>query len=186
MLRFVLSAPLAALATAALAQAPSLPAGTPEQRAAIDALDFLDGEWRGQARIGPQGAMVLVQTERVGDLLGGSVKVVEGRSYDEAGDTAFNALGVISWDPEEGYSFSTWTSGMRTVYPITVTADGFSWSHAAGPSGTMSYSATITDGRWSQVGHYSAPGQEPVMVIEMDLERLGDTVWPMGEAVPPR
>lgn len=186
MLRFVLSAPLAALATVALAQAPSLPAGTPEQRAAMNALDFLDGEWRGQARIGPQGAMVLVQTERVGDLLGGSVKVVEGRSYDEAGDTAFNALGVISWDPEDGYSFSTWTSGMRAVYPIEVTANGFSWSHAAGPNGTMSYTATIADGRWRQIGHYSAPGQEPVTVIEMDLERLGDSDWPSGGAVPPR
>ena len=181
---FLLIVPVVA-APVAVAQAPSLPAGTPEQRAAMDALDFLDGEWRGEARVGPQGAMTLIQTERVGDLLGGSVKLGEGRGYGPDGATVFNALGVISWSPEDGYAFSTWASGMKAEYPITVTQNGFSWSHPAGPNGSMHYAATIEDGRWVQTGDYRAEGQAPVRVIEMNMTRIGDGDWPGAGAIPP-
>jgi hypothetical protein len=41
----------------------------------------------------------LVQTERIGPFLGGSTKVIEGCSYDDAGAARFNAFGIVSYDP---------------------------------------------------------------------------------------
>jgi hypothetical protein len=169
-----------------MAQSPVQPSGTAEQRAALDALDFLDGAWRGEARIGPQGNLVVIQTERVGDLLGGSVKLIEGRGHGPDGQVLFNAFGVVSWTPEDGYLFSTWTSGQHAAYAMTVTPGGFRWSHPAGPDGEMRYEATVRDGRWRQVGDYVAAGQPPVRSFEMELTRIGDTDWPLADPVAPR
>src|ERR1700754_3792960 len=89
----LLSAPLAA------AQVPPQPAGPEAQRQAGGALDFLDGEWRGEAVVhGPAGTMTLTQTERVGSMLGGSIKVIEGRGYAADGSTQFNAMAGLSWN----------------------------------------------------------------------------------------
>ncbi|RZJ04580.1 MAG: hypothetical protein EON89_07095 [Brevundimonas sp.] len=78
--RFVLAAVLLAAPLSAQAQMPASPAGSPAQREALDRLAFLDGEWRGTATVhGPGGTTVLTQTERVGPMLGGSVRVIEGR-----------------------------------------------------------------------------------------------------------
>ena len=61
-------------------------------------LASMDGVWRGPAwTILPSGEKHSVtQTERIGPLLDGSVKVIEGRGYDADGKVAFNAFGTIS------------------------------------------------------------------------------------------
>src|SRR5262245_40017211 len=103
----VMAAAGLAFAPAVFAQGMQEAAGTAGQRAAVTALDMLDGRWVGPAwRMGPDGKKVdMTHTERVGSLLGGSVKMFEGRSYTASGDTAFNALGVISWsDAAKAYS----------------------------------------------------------------------------------
>ena len=76
-LRSVSAAALAvivvSIAAPAVAQIPAQPAGTPAQRTAVGGLDFMDGEWRGEAVVtGPGGRMVLTQTERIGSLLFGA------------------------------------------------------------------------------------------------------------------
>lgn len=176
------------VAPAAVAQVPAQPAGTAAQRDAVAALDFLDGEWRGEAVImGPGGRETLVQTERVGSLLGGSVKVIEGRGYAADGSTQFNALAVLSWDEREGrYRFRSWANGYSGDYPFERTEDGFRWSTPAGPNARMEYVATVRDGTWREVGSYVAEGQPPRPVIDMRLTRVGDTSWPADGAVSPR
>lgn len=176
------------VAPAAVAQVPAQPAGTAAQRDAVAALDFLDGEWRGEAVImGPGGRETLVQTERVGSLLGGSVKVIEGRGYAADGSTQFNALAVLSWDEREGrYRFRSWANGYSGDYPFERTEDGFRWSTPAGPNARMEYVATVRDGIWREVGSYVAEGQPPRPVIDMRLTRVGDTSWPTDGAVSPR
>lgn len=156
------------------------------QREAMKALSFLDGAWRGDASASPAPGK-LVQTERVGSLLGGTVRLVEGRGYDGAGKTVFNALGIISYDPvARGYSMRSYAMGYAGDYPLTVRADGFSWSHPMGPGASMRYAATVKDGEWHEVGERVAEGAQPVKTLEMRLRRVGPSAWPAGEAVPPR
>src|SRR5262245_6092410 len=70
------------------------------QREAMAKLAFMDGVWRGPASTTlPSGQKHdITQTERIGPLLGGAVKVIEGRGYEPDGKTTFNALGIISYD----------------------------------------------------------------------------------------
>ena len=161
------------------------PAGSMVQREAVGALDFLDGEWRGQAVVhGPGGAEALTQTERVGSLLGGSIKLIEGRGYAADGSTVFNAVAVLSWDEREGrYRFRSWANGFSGDYRFERTEDGFRWETPAGPNARIEYVATVRDGIWHEVGTYIAEGQPPRPMIDMRLTRIGDTDWPAGDAV---
>ncbi|WP_339870970.1 DUF1579 domain-containing protein [uncultured Brevundimonas sp.] len=171
----------------ALAQAAPEAAGSAAQRQAIAALDRLDGTWRGEARMaGPGGQMTFIQTERVGSLLGGSIKVIEGRGYNADGTTSFNAMAVISWDETAGrYAFHSWANGRSGDFPFEATADGFRWEVQAGPGAKVRYVAVVQDGRWHEVGHYIVEGQPPRQILEMTLTRLGDSDWPAGGAVDP-
>lgn len=175
-------------ASAAVAQVPAQPAGSAAQRTAVGALDFLDGEWRGEATInGPGGPMTLTQTERVGSLLGGSIKVIEGRGYAADGATQFNAMAVLSWDERVGrYGFRSWANGHSGDYAFERTDDGFRWEIPAGPNAKVRYVAVVRDGTWHEVGDYLAEGQPPRRIIEMRLTRVGDSAWPAAGAVAAR
>ncbi|MBL8519754.1 MAG: DUF1579 domain-containing protein, partial [Betaproteobacteria bacterium] len=71
-----------------------------EQREAMKALSKMDGVWRGPAwTILADGKKhELTQTERIGNLLGDTIKLIEGRGYEPDGQTSFNAFGVVSYD----------------------------------------------------------------------------------------
>ena len=154
------------------------------QREAIQALAFLDGTWRGSATVQERPG-ALVQTERVGPLLGGTVRVVEGRGYDGRGETVFNALGIISYDPvRRAYSMRSYAMGYAGDYPLTVRPDGFSWSYPAGPGATMRYTATIRGDEWLEVGERVTDGGATTQTIELRLRRIGSSEWPAAGAVP--
>lgn len=179
---------LAAAAAPAAAQYAPQPTGSPEQRAAIDRLDALDGEWAGPAwSMGPGGARIdMIQTERVGDLAGGAIKVVEGRGYHADGTTGFNAFAVITFDQASGkYTFSTFADGHHFDFPLQVTEDGFVWERPAGPNAVVRFTAVVKDGKWREVGEYIAQGQPPRRMIELNLSRVGDGAWPAAGAVDP-
>lgn len=182
-----LAAVLLAAPAAVQAQMPASPNGTEAQRAAIDRLDMLDGEWRGEATIhGPGGTTTLTQTERVGSMLGGSIKVIEGRGYAADGSTQFNAMATVSWDTRAGrYGFRSYAQGYSGDYAFEVTDDGFRWETPAGPGAKIEYVAVVRDGTWHEVGTFVAEGQPPRQMIEMRLNRIGDTDWPAGGAVDP-
>lgn len=168
------------------AQRPDPAALQAAQREAMTRLASMDGAWRGEAwTLSPAGERhALTQTERVGTFLGGTVRVIEGRGYEADGSVGFNALGVISFDPaRKTYTMRSYAQGFSGDYPVTVRDDGFDWMIQAGPV-TMSYVATIKDGRWHEVGHRKMGDAEPVQIFEMTLRRIGDTDWPAGGAVP--
>ena len=157
------------------------------QREAMSRLAFMDGEWRGSAwTMLPSGERhTVTQTERVVAFLDGSVKIVEGRGYEGDGSLSFNALGVVSFDPETGaYKMRSYAQGHVGDFVLTPTADGFQWEIPAGPM-TIRYTAVIKDGTWSEVGDRIVPGQEPIRFLEMTLTRVGDTNWPAGGVVEP-
>lgn len=172
------------------AAGPADPALMEQQRKALAPLARFDGHWRGEATAWlPNGeTLKLVQTERVGPMLDGSVRVVEGRGYQAAdGQLVFNALAVISYSPRsQSYTFRSYAQGHAGDWPLTITPDGFTWSINMGPNGTLRYTARIKDGTWHEVGERIVAGQPPVKTFEMTLRRIGDTDWPRGNAVGPK
>ena len=181
-----------ALATPAFAQQPAQrpdpQALVAAQKAALAPLAFMDGAWRGEARhTGFDGKQhVMVQTERVGPMLDGAIKVIEGRGYDADGSTAFNAFAVLSWDVgRQAYTLRSNAMGQASDFAFRATADGFVWEIPAGPM-TIRYTANFRDGVWKEVGERIAEGAPPVRFFEMTLTRLGDSDWPAAGAVPMR
>lgn len=157
------------------------------QRAAMSALHFLDGAWRGTANtVGASGEQFTVtQTERIGPFLDGSVKVIEGRGYDKEGKVRFNAFGTISYNPDtRAYTMRSHAMGHVGDFPVTITPDGWRWSIPAGPI-TIRYDARIRNGVWHEVGERLEPGKKPERFFEMTVTRIGDTDWPAGGAIAP-
>jgi hypothetical protein len=184
----VLATTLVAAAAPALAQSPPDPAARiAKQQAAMKALSWMDGVWRGPAvTTRPGGAKITVtQTERSGPLLGGAVHVVEGRGYNADGSTGFNALGIISYDPDkDAYSMRSYAMGQAGDFPLILTPDGAIWTIPAGPA-TIRYTITAKDGVWREVGERVVEGQPPAPFFEMTLKRIGDSSWPAAGAIPP-
>ena len=158
------------------------------QRAAMVSLAWMDGVWRGSAwTILPSGEKrTITQTERIGPLLDGSIKVVEGRGYEADGRVGFNAFGIISYNSDtHAYSLHSHALGMVGDFALRLTNDGYVWEIPAGPA-TIRYTAVIKNGAWQEVGDRLVPGQDPVRFFEMNLTRVGDTTWPAAGAVLPR
>ena len=156
------------------------------QRQAMNALSFMDGTWRGSAwSLLPSGEKhTLTQTERVGPFLDGTVKLVEGRGYEPDGKVGFNALGVISFNPAtSAFSIRSYAMGYAGDFKLEPNETGFTWEIPAGPV-KIRYTATIKDGTWHEVGDRLSEGAAPLRIFEMKLERIGDTDWPAGGAVP--
>ena len=158
------------------------------QRAAMVSLAWMDGVWRGSAwTVLPSGEKhIITQTERIGPLLDGSIKVVEGRGFEADGRVGFNAFGIISYNLDtHAYSLHSHALGMVGDFALTLTSDGYVWEIPAGPM-TIRYTAVIKNGAWREVGDRLVPGQDPVRFFEMNLTRVGDSTWPAAGAVLPR
>jgi hypothetical protein len=188
-LRVALAAVVAMVAAAATAQGrPDSAALIAAQKEAMATFAFMDGVWRGPAStVLPSGEKhSIVQTERIGSLLGGTVKVIEGRGYDPDGSTTFNALGIISYDvASKSYSMRSYALGMSGDFPVQRTSDGFTWQIAAGPA-AIRYTAVVKDGMWTEVGDRIVPGKDPMRFFEMRLTRVGDSEWPGAGSIPPK
>lgn len=152
-------------------------------------LSFMRGVWRGKAAgVNRDGSRYEVtQTERMGPLLGGDVIVIEGRGYKPDGSTGFNAFAVVSWNmPASKYEIRSYTQGHSGTFELTPTDTGYVWSVPAGPGATMRFTATISGTTWREIGELIAPDQPPVQTFEMNLERVGDTDWPLTAPIAPR
>ena len=158
------------------------------QREAMAALQAMNGVWRGTAwTLLPSGEKHnIIQTERIGPMLDGSVKVIEGRGYEPDGRLSFNAFAVISFNPAtRAYNFRSHALGLSGDFVIAPTADGYSWEIPAGPA-TIRYTAVIKDGTLREVGDRTVPGREPQRFFEMTLQRVGDSDWPAAGAIGPK
>lgn len=178
-MRYVLPALLLAAATPAPAQQAD-PAVIATHRVAIDKLAWMDGVWRGQATVRtPSGELRLTQTERVGPMLDGTVRVIEGKGYMADGRVGFNAFAVVSFDPRtNAYTFRSYTGGHSGNFPATVEANGYRWETPAGPNAVVRYHARLENGRWRETGERVVQGQAPQQFFDMTLTRVGDTSWP--------
>ena len=180
--------PLAAAPTARAQGRPDPAKLIAAQQEALAKLAFMDGVWRGTAwSLLPSGEKhTITQTERIGPVLDGSIKVIEGRGYDPAGKVTFNAFGTVSYSPAtKAYTLHSHAMGSVGDYALTPMTEGFTWEIPAGPM-TLRYTATIKGGTWLEVGDRIQAGKEPVRFFEMTLKRVGDTAWPAAGAVPPK
>lgn len=168
------------------AQAGNDTAALAAQKAALDKLAWMDGTWRGPAVTKfPGGEHRVTQTERIGPMLGGTLRVIEGKGFNPDGSVGFNAFAVISYDAaKQAYVFRSYAQGRAGDFVIRPTADGYVWEIPAGPM-TIRYTATCKDKVWTEIGERIAPGQAPVQFFEMHLMRVGDTGWPNGGAMTP-
>ncbi len=182
---FTVAVPLAATAQQGR---PDPAALTTAQREAMQRLAMMDGVWRGTAStILPSGEKhAVTQTERIGPMLDGSIKVIEGRGYEPDGTAAFNAFAVISYNPAtKTYTLRSHAQGQVGDFVLTPTADGFVWNIPAGPA-TIRYTAVIKGGSWHEFGDRIVAGQEPVRFLDMTLTRVGDSSWPAAGAISPK
>lgn len=194
-MRSIVLASLIATASFALA-APSFAQGSYDsaprmaaQKEAMKALAFLDGEWRGPAKSlrNDGGWHPMVQAERVGAMLDGTVRVLEGRGYEENGELSFTAFAVISYDPDKkAYSMRSYSGGRTGDFPIAPNATGFTWEIQAGPDMKIAYEATVKDGVWTEIGTRIPKSGPPVKFIEFTVTRIGDTSWPSAGALGPK
>jgi hypothetical protein len=182
---------IAALAAAALLahaqqRGPSPQELIAQQREALKPLSIIDGVWRGPAwTLQPDGSKrSITQTERIGPFLDGSVKLIEGRGYEADGRVGFNAFGVVYYDTaKKAYGFRSWALGRGGDFKFDVRPDGYAWELPF-PGGKVSYVATIQGNKFREIGHSVMEGKPPVQIFEMNLERVGDTDWPLGTPIP--
>lgn len=164
------------LAMAAHAQDAGFPVARP---GATDALAMFDGVWIGPARMTrPDGSVSeFEQMERVGPMLAGEIRVMEGKARRADGSTMFNALTVFS--PGEGGAIEkrSHIPGDVSSRTIQLKPDGYVWI-ATFAGGSMTYDITIRDGVWHETGVVTMDGAEPIPFFEMTLTRVGDTDWP--------
>ena len=184
----VIALALVAPMVAAHAQQPDTAALIASQTEALKAFAMLDGAWRGPASvIQPDGSrLAFTQTERIGPLLGGSIRVIEGRGYDDAGAVRFNAFGIVSFDPAtRSYSLHSHALGHVGDFAFVPTGDGYRWEIALGPA-TIRYVATVKDDELYEVGERIVAGREPLRIFEMRLKRVGNVDWPAAGAIGPK
>ena len=158
------------------------------QKEAMTKLQAMNGVWRGTATVlQPTGdKRTITQTERIGPFLDGTLKVIEGRGYEPDGRIAFNALGIVSYNPAtRAYTMRSYAQGHAGDFAFKPTVDGYTWEIPAGPA-TIRYTAAIKDDMLQQVGERIIAGREPVRIFEMTLKRVGDSDWPAAGAVAPK
>ncbi|MDX2036185.1 MAG: hypothetical protein SFX72_06005 [Isosphaeraceae bacterium] len=155
------------------------------QRDAMKSLSKLDGLWRGKAirHLHDGTTKEMVQTERVGTMLDGTLRVIEGRGYEADGSLAFQAFAVLSYDTSKrSYSMRSHSAGRSGDFVFRKTDKGFDWEIPAGPA-TIRYTATIDKGVWKERGERIEKGRPPQLLVELELRRLGDTDWPAAGSV---
>lgn len=157
------------------------------QRDALGKFAWMDGTWRGPAVTkGPGGEHRVMQTERIGPMLGGTIRVIEGKGFNPDGSVGFNAFAVISFEPgKQAYNFRSYAQGRSGDFVITPTADGYIWEIPV-PGATIRYTATLKDKLWTEIGERIVAGQKPMQFFEMHLTRVGDNGWPNAGAMTPQ
>lgn len=146
-----------------------------KQKAAMNKLAFLVGNWSGDVRVamGPGEPKNLKQTEQVQFKLDGLVLLIEGTSHDpQSGAVGFNALATVAWDEEtQTYRFRAYNSGNYLDTALTVVERGFEWSYAMGPATVKNVMRIDEKGEWSETTDVTLPGRPPMRSVEIHVHK---------------
>lgn len=170
MKRTILTTLLGLLTLTAVAQDPEA------QRAAIEKLAFLEGDWSGTAIATlPDGSRIeMAQTERVSRKVGGLAITFEGTGRDRStGEVAFEAFASVFQDFQTGeYRMYGGTSdGRNGEMELRLVENGVQW-WPKGMEESVRYTITVSDdGQWVENGEYSMDGQTWMSFFQMTLTR---------------
>jgi len=143
------------------------------QRTAMKKLDFLVGEWSGQASAarGPGVVIELNQNELAQFKLGGLVLMIEGVGRTKSdGNLALQALGLISFDDASGtYRMRAYNDGrwLETEVKLLDGGKGMSWGFSLGDISTKSIMRINDKGEWTELAEITM-GTRPAQKL-MDL-----------------
>ena len=148
------------------------------QRAAMKRLDFLVGEWSGQASAarGPGVVVDLEQSEVAQFKLDGLVLMIEGvgRTKSE-GKLALQALGLISFDDvSDGYRMRAYNDGRWLETDVTLLEDGpgLSWGFSLGEISTKSVLRINDKGEWTELAEITIGARPPQKLMELVVRRV--------------
>ena len=144
-------------------------------------LDFLIGEWKGEAwiQMGPNKRENVIQTEKVTPTAGGKVLLVEGlgrRKMEDgtAGDVVHDAIAMISWDKAKStYRFIGHVAQQESVdSSLDMTAPNTLVWGMDTPQGKVRFTIRLTEkGQWNEVGEFSRDGTNWMKFFEMTLTK---------------
>ena len=184
--------------TVAVAAAASATVREPSKRVqaqqdAMKALAFLDGEWRGTAKtVRKAGTVSMTQTVRVGPMLDGAVRMLEVRSYEADGHLSFDALRVISYNPERKvYEMRSYQNGSVRDYEMTANGSTLSWQIETGGRVSTRYEISVKNGVWTETAarmpsssSSGAKTDKPETYLSISVRRQRASTWPAAGALP--
>ena len=150
--------------------------------AAMEPLEWLVGEWEGEAwiQMGPHGRETSLVTERVESRLDGRVLFVEGIGHEKAadgtpGEIVHHAAGVLSYDPDRTrYIFLAFRDGHVTDAQTSLEEGAFVWGFDVPSGGRVRFRIRQDGGAWLETGEFSRDdGATWAQFFEMRLHRTG-------------
>jgi hypothetical protein len=161
-----------------MAQLPRVP-DVEAQRTAMKKLDFLVGNWAGEAHIarGPGETTELVQTEEACYKLDGLILVIEGvgRTKSE-GVPILQALGVISYEDEsKTYRMRAFNDGrfLETEVKLSEEDKAMTWGFVLGEIRTNSVMRINEKNEWTEIHEITIGSQPPKRMMEVAVHRQG-------------
>lgn len=168
---------LCALQVTASAQDP-----TAVQKAEMNKLSFLVGNWKGEGWIvTPDGQRrTFRQTERIQSKLGGTAILIEGEGKSRVGDkgeevTMFQSLAIINYDDRgKRYRFLSQTNqGYYNESEARIIEGGMEWGFHLPQGGRIRYTIKLTEkGEWFEIGEFSQDEKAWRKFHEMTLQRV--------------
>jgi len=160
-----------------MAQTPRTP-NVEAQRTAMKKLEFLVGDWSGEATIlrGPGQFAEMAQTETAQFKLDGLVLMIEGVGRNKSdGKPALQALGLISFDDETGtYKMRAFNDGrwLETEVKLADTRKSISWGFAVGAYKTTTVLRINESGEWTEHGELVINDRPPLKMMDLTVRRI--------------
>lgn len=148
------------------------------QRAAMRKLEFLVGEWSGEASClrGPGQFVDLMQTESAQFKLDGLLLVIEGVGRSKTdGVPVLQALGLISFDDDsERYWMRAFNDGRWLESEVKLGDEGnsISWGFALGEFKTSSVLRINDEGEWTELGQLTIGDRPPLKMLDLKVRRI--------------
>ena len=159
-----------------MAQTPQTP-NMEAQRTAMKKLDFLVGEWSGQASLNRGGVVIELEQSEVAQFkLDGLVLMVEGVGRTKSdGKVALQALGLITFDDTSGsYRMRAYNDGrwLETDLKLLEDGKGGSWGFSLGEISTKSVGRINDKGEWTELTEITIGARPPQKLMELVVRRV--------------
>lgn len=143
------------------------------QKAAMKKLEFLVGQWAGDAAVRMPAERKLRQSEVVEYRLDGLVMLVEGTGRDPgSGEVLFNALATISYDDAaKVYRIRAYNGGRYLETELKVDGNAFEWGFTAGPAKIRNVMRLGEGGEWVEYTEVTVGERPPMRTVEFRVKK---------------